>query len=105
VRAILPVIILTVVVSCYVPSLGDAMNCWGNCDITAMGLTPGPHIAACGNAWPAGQLLYVPGRGWVVCGDRGGGLEPTQVDIFCYDLAECVAFGGRFEAQIAAVTP
>jgi 3D (Asp-Asp-Asp) domain-containing protein len=97
---ILAMALVTVTVSGYVPSICPSVNCWGDGSITAMGLTPGPSIAACGDAWPAFAVLWIPTYGAVICGDRGGGLAPYQVDVWFPTLDAAVRWGGRKSLQV-----
>lgn len=105
----LPVILVVAVVTvtCFVPSRGG-INSWGDGTVTYHGVRitaeNGRYIAACGWAWPTGTVIAVRDR-LVVCVDRGGGLAPTQIDVWMPDLPACVAFGGKFTAQVVAVTP
>lgn len=54
----------------------------GYCVQTGKGYQLVPGIAACGEYWSIGTKLHVEGYGDVICLDRGGGLSPTQVDIW-----------------------
>jgi len=89
------IVIVTATVTGYVPAICPSTNCWGDGSVTAMGLRPGPGIAACGEAWPAFAVLWVPTYGVVICGDRGGGLAPYQVDLYFPTLEAAIRWGGK----------
>ena len=98
------VIVVTVVVTCFVPSLGG-INVWNDGSVTASGFPPGPRVVACGPKWPMYSAVYIPGYGWGVCLDRGGGVRGYDVDVWQPDLASCVRFGGKFTAQVIGLKP
>lgn len=64
------IIYIIVTVTGYAPSAGG-INSWGDGSVTYSGMPPGPLVAGCGKGWELGTHIYIPGRGKVVCGDRG----------------------------------
>jgi len=96
-------LMVTATVTGYAPSAGG-INCDGNCGVTAAGLQPGPTIAACGDAWPIGAVLWVRrARRVVVCGDRfGPGAPRRAVDLWFATRQEALKWGRR-ESLIVSI--
>ena len=65
--------------------------------ITASGKRAHPGtLAADTRYYPMGTVIYVPGYGYGVVEDRGGGIQGRQrLDLFCRTHAEALAWGRR----------
>ena len=65
--------------------------------ITASGRRAHPGtLAADTRFYPMGTVIYVPGYGYGVVEDRGGGIQGRQrLDLFCRTHAEALAWGRR----------
>ena len=96
-------LIVTATVTGYAPSAGG-INCDDNCAVTASGLPPHRTIAACGNAWPLGSVLWVRrAERIVVCGDRfGPGAPRHAVDLWFSTEQEALKWGRR-ESRVLLV--
>lgn len=75
----------------------------GYCVQTGQGYQLVPGVAACGEYWSIGTKLLIEGYGDVICLDRGGALNPTQIDIWFPTNKKMVESGMPGRAQVTVM--
>ena len=65
---------------------------------TGIDLRKNPHakvIAVDPNVIPLGSKVYVPGYGYAIAGDTGGGINGYEIDIHMPTTSEALNWGRR----------
>ena len=83
-----------------VTSTAYTANCEGCIGITANGtnLKEIPYakvVAVDPNVIPMGSVVYVPGYGYAVAADTGGGIQGNEIDVYMKNYSDAVNWGRK----------
>ncbi len=94
----------TQVVSLSVSAYWDGSGAPPYKGLTASGYYTRPGYCACGPSYPFGTMFYIPGRGAVVCADRGGAITDGHIDLWM-ESEEAAIEWGRHNLAVIVVAP